>query len=406
MKLVFIYTLISCALGLIINETADVPPLPIIYNHMTAQFGVQSHEVRYKRSAPLVLIEPENGCDTIGNKNELAGAIVLVKRGTCNYFDKALAVHHNGGVGMVVGDDVNQESLRWMAVSDPGEVDKPPIPCVFVSKHTYDLAVGALERDPSGSVIATISLKGDIPPHIWTFPSLVQITTYVLIVFPALWALLTIKHFCRREQVGPRELRRRLRDIPEVLFTKDLLAKDKDTADEVSTRKNKTTWSRLTNSGCPICLENFEEQIKIKLLPCDHGFHSECIEPWIADHSDSCPICRQTVTDKLVNRRRSYCGECCLWRQTSSQDELRQPLIEPSMEANEPDGEAPIVINQEEEEQIRIVIEPEQAKHTAETHKNNLPSSIVENHPVERLTPGYEEVKIEESKCEGRTLDL
>jgi hypothetical protein len=113
--------------------------------------------------------------------------------------------------------------------------------------------------------------------------------------------------------------------IPQVLFTKDIL--DPDCEAEIPVQNKKT---RLTNSSCPICLENFEEQIKIKLLSCEHGFHSECLGPWIADHNDSCPICRQRIKllvadDESRSRCRCSC-QCPLWR-VRNEEELNQPLL-------------------------------------------------------------------------------
>eukprot|EP00466_Bigelowiella_natans_P011136 jgi/Bigna1/71988/fgenesh1_pg.18_\ len=49
------------------------------------------------------------------------------------------------------------------------------------------------------------------------------------------------------------------------------------------------------NSSCVICLEEFKLGTSIKVLPCKHGFHSECIVPWLRDRSDKCPICKQTI---------------------------------------------------------------------------------------------------------------
>jgi len=359
-----------CGFGLIINQTAEKPPRKTVYHHMTAQFGVQNFEARYTRNGPLVQIEPENGCLPIKNKGELKGAIVLVKRGgSCNYFNKSIAVEKYGGVGMVVGNDVNQNSLVWM-ISESWEVEHPQIPCVFVYKSTYDSALAVIEEELNGTVIATISLEGDVPPpSIWTFQDLEQIMRYLLIVFPIIWAILAIKYFCRHNREPPR-VRRRLRHIPEVLFTKDLLVKARAKSKVISGCQ-KNSRVRLTNSICPICLDEFQNQTKIKLLPCDHGFHSECIGPWIADHSDSCPICRQSVTDRIVSIEWYSCFQCCLLSRASRENELRQPLIEPGVEGNEHHDEAPVVVNQENVDRIMIFSEPGQANYTSVNNENH-----------------------------------
>lgn len=55
-------------------------------------------------------------------------------------------------------------------------------------------------------------------------------------------------------------------------------------------------------TGCSICLAEFEEGEKLRVLPnCNHGFHVECIDRWLASHS-SCPICRHSLN--LVGRNK------------------------------------------------------------------------------------------------------
>lgn len=50
-------------------------------------------------------------------------------------------------------------------------------------------------------------------------------------------------------------------------------------------------------TDCPICLSEFAEGEKLRVLPtCHHGFHVECIDTWLASHS-SCPTCRHCLLD-------------------------------------------------------------------------------------------------------------
>lgn len=51
-------------------------------------------------------------------------------------------------------------------------------------------------------------------------------------------------------------------------------------------------------SDCPICLAEFVDGEKVRVLPkCNHGFHVECIDRWLASHS-SCPTCRHCLKKK------------------------------------------------------------------------------------------------------------
>lgn len=54
---------------------------------------------------------------------------------------------------------------------------------------------------------------------------------------------------------------------------------------------------------CFICLENCKERKNLKLLPCSHCFHPQCIIQWFQKNKDTtCPVCKQNIieTDKTL----------------------------------------------------------------------------------------------------------
>ncbi|EOY34702.1 hypothetical protein QUC31_018318 [Theobroma cacao] len=57
----------------------------------------------------------------------------------------------------------------------------------------------------------------------------------------------------------------------------------------------------LTVTDCPICLGEFAEGEKVRILPkCSHGFHARCIDTWLLSNS-SCPLCRQALLDNTTS---------------------------------------------------------------------------------------------------------
>jgi E3 ubiquitin-protein ligase RNF13 len=298
MHILFLNAIFSGCLALIVSSTTR--DLVIRYYHVTADFGVKLSDPSYETTAPLIVIDPELGCDLINNGADLEGAIVLVRRGQCQFFEKALNVASYGGVGLVVGNNAGNSDLLEMhkETQENRDVD---IPCVFISENDYDDVFEELSEVPAGSVFATISDSEEYPlDGFWSTPNLTKIVTYMLIICPSIWAALLALQFCCRFIAQRRQAKRQTRVIPEVVFSSELVGEKQPNS------------KHLTNISCPICLENFEERTKIKLLPCDHGFHKDCIEPWIAANNDSCPICRQTVLDKLEAVKRE--NTCCCWR--------------------------------------------------------------------------------------------
>ena len=52
---------------------------------------------------------------------------------------------------------------------------------------------------------------------------------------------------------------------------------------------------------CPICLKKFEQDDELTCLPCEHEFHSACVEAWL-NKAANCPMCRSVVLYKTSSR--------------------------------------------------------------------------------------------------------
>ena len=51
-----------------------------------------------------------------------------------------------------------------------------------------------------------------------------------------------------------------------------------------------------TCTMCPICIDNFEDGERIRVLPkCKHGFHTDCLMPWLTERQGCCPLCKRSV---------------------------------------------------------------------------------------------------------------
>jgi len=55
---------------------------------------------------------------------------------------------------------------------------------------------------------------------------------------------------------------------------------------------------KCKNENCAICLEDFKDLERVKILKCEHNFHPDCIDPWLKLYSNKCPLCRDECKTK------------------------------------------------------------------------------------------------------------
>ena len=53
--------------------------------------------------------------------------------------------------------------------------------------------------------------------------------------------------------------------------------------------------------ACSVCTDDFVKGQDIRVLPCDHKFHPECIDPWLLNVSGTCPMCRVDLRPTTSN---------------------------------------------------------------------------------------------------------
>lgn len=70
-----------------------------------------------------------------------------------------------------------------------------------------------------------------------------------------------------------------------------------DKLEDISAKTSefKINNNNIINNKCSICLHTYSLNQKVRILPCMHYYHSNCIDKWL--HSSSkCPICQHDLS--------------------------------------------------------------------------------------------------------------
>jgi len=289
------------------------------FQHTTASFGAQQP---YNVTAELTLAaDNPSACERL-DPNATRGKIVLVVRGGCLFIQKAQNAEWAGAAGIIVGDDnkdgtfplkmINTDKDTRLEAEKDGK--SSPMPVIFIEGKSYnelkDHLQGLQKKD---KIMATLNRIEDVKYRKGDNTNPRQP------LMPFLWLMLGLSYYTRRLMVHYVARRRRVpavRGMPIVHYVP--LDEDLEAAQNESLRISRprrsgvqnsgvldvhteaTTARQVINTACAVCFEDFKSGEQLKALPCRHGFHSACIDPWLLSHSDRCPICNHSILNPNV----------------------------------------------------------------------------------------------------------
>lgn len=198
---------------------------------------------------------------------------VYIARYNCTFEEKVRNAQLSGyDVAIVYNLDSN-ELEQMSAKSDDGIT----IPSIFVGETTGKILMINYQYQDGFVLLINDELPFNINTHlILPFSIVVGLCFIIMIGF------MIVK--CVREQ---RRLRRHrlprsvLKTIPTIKFNKG-----------------------HPYEVCVICLDEYIEGDKLRVLPCQHAYHCKCIDQWLTKNRRFCPICKRKVLPRRQPRQR------------------------------------------------------------------------------------------------------
>ncbi|RDD38802.1 E3 ubiquitin-protein ligase RNF13 [Trichoplax sp. H2] len=218
---------------------------------------------------------PIDACSTIRpppyNSSKL-NWFVVIRRGGCDFSVKVYTAQQAGYAAAIVYNNGGSNEITRMEGGPDFAVVQ--IPSIFVGEETGF----ALRESFFYATGATIVLARTFP-SLWTFYCLPFVMIGVICILMLLGLAISGLHMMVQKHRDRNRLRRRVDSLP--------------------TKKFKKGRDDQIYDVCAVCLEDYEDNDKLRLLPCNHAFHARCIDPWILGQDKStCPLCKQPINKK------------------------------------------------------------------------------------------------------------
>lgn len=248
------------------------------FRDFPATFGSEIPESGLKVRA--VRANPTDGCSELDPPPEnvtLTRFAVIIARYNCSFEDKVRNAQKAGYAAVIV-HNVGSNDLERMSANHAEDI---LIPSVFIGESNGIYIIESFLYPLPYALIITDDIPFNINNNlIIPFAIVVGLCFIIMICF------MIIR--CIRER--RRRLRHRLpnsvlRKIPIVKFAKG-----------------------MQYDTCAICLDDYVDNERLRVLPCHHAYHVKCIDPWLTKNRRVCPICKRKVFargERRPPRRRS-----------------------------------------------------------------------------------------------------
>lgn len=290
------------------NETSGLQ----CYEYGWATFGTLIP--RPNIEGVVVLADPSEACNSVeykssymNNSSYTGRWFLLIDQGQCDYDTKGLMATEAGFDAAIIrsmkSDDVNPIDE---GSSDSGAVE---LPVVFVGKTTGKiLEKNDFRKKPSSRVYLTPQEF----PQMWGYEFYMIPFAIIVGICFILMAMFMISRYYRHylEQRRNRLSPANLKKIPTKKFKKG------DDYYDV----------------CAICLEEYKDGDRLRILPCEHAYHCKCVDPWLTEGKRTCPVCKRPVANDKGTRPRRTNAES-MGESTNEADETT-PLITPASQSS------------------------------------------------------------------------
>ncbi|XVF18040.1 hypothetical protein REPUB_Repub10bG0177200 [Reevesia pubescens] len=255
------------------SSTIVLKPFSLSFPDLPAKFAIGNNT---GVCGALEVADPLNACTPL--RNEFGSnktdriRFALIIRGNCSFEEKIRNAQSGGFSAAIVYDDKDKANLVYMMVNSKGI----KVLAVFVSKPA-----GEFLKDHAEGIKGECCIYPPLNGKAWTVFAICFLSLFVIAAFLVI-ALIAPRSFlnCRRRNLVKSVDTKMVEALPRVVFSS----------------------ARLSTTGetCAICLEDYKDGEILKVLPCQHDFHSSCVDSWLTKWGTFCPVCKLDMTTKIA----------------------------------------------------------------------------------------------------------
>lgn len=270
---------------------------PATFGSDIPESGIKVRAVRaYPIDGCSEMVGPPDNVTSVGTPGVPARFAVIIARYNCSFEDKVRNAQKAGYVAVIV-HNVGSNDLERMSANHAEDII---IPSVFIGESNGMYIIESFLYPFTYELIITDDIPFNINNNL-----IIPFAIVVGLCFIIMVCFMVVR--CIRER--RRMLRHRLpnsvlRKIPIVKFAKG-----------------------MQYDTCAICLDDYVDNERLRVLPCHHAYHVKCIDPWLTKNRRVCPICKRKVFargERRPPRRRSSTDSM-----SSSDADENTPLLNP-----------------------------------------------------------------------------
>ncbi|XP_063786814.1 E3 ubiquitin-protein ligase RNF167 [Pseudophryne corroboree] len=264
--------------------------LPSLFGSSLPIEGLRGYVIQAEPTNACTLITPPPATD---NKTVF---IALIRRYECNFDIKVLHAQLSGYDAAIV-HNIDSDKLLNMAGNEEHTYSQITIPSVFTGESAGKRLRDQFSYYDSAHVFLIPDYSFNLQYYLIPF---VVVVAIIIVVMCGVMVARCVQH--RKKLRRNRLSKDQLKKIPIHKFKK---------GDEYDV--------------CAICLEEYEEGDKLRVLPCSHAYHCSCVDPWLTKTKKSCPVCKHRVLRSDDDSDSEGGGEAA-----ADGDDERTPLLRPS----------------------------------------------------------------------------